>query len=150
MPDPLIVLVFDEAHDVSHDILSHDDFFPMGWSTFGELQRALEQLRQLPLFTLFISPAGRIRPVKPMSEKPHASSKKELQPLTIDEPWFLLPFDAFAVLDPSVIGGRYLRDFEDIRHLIKLGRPLYVLHVATLFLLGYLKLAQVLSPLSQR
>jgi len=56
---PLVVLAFDEAHILTE--------FPVdgGWTIYSELRRCLCQLLDLPIFTLFLSTAGKFRPFWP-------------------------------------------------------------------------------------
>ncbi|KAF8331932.1 uncharacterized protein EI90DRAFT_3154338, partial [Cantharellus anzutake] len=57
---PLVVLAFDEAH-----VLTDNPPDQEGWNLFSELRRILQQIHDLPIFSLFISTAGRLNQFSP-------------------------------------------------------------------------------------
>ena len=59
MRRPLVILAFDEAHGLTEFL---DD---RGWTIYSELRRCLCQLLSLPMFTLFLSTAGKFRLFSP-------------------------------------------------------------------------------------
>jgi hypothetical protein len=115
---PQIILVFDEAHDLT-DVHTNRRVPP--WSRFGELRRALHQVQKVPLFSLFLSTAGRFHHFTP-ARAMDPSSRIQHGSLQLMEPFIELDFDTFAqAVGP---GECKLEDVEKTCHLVSLGRPL--------------------------
>jgi hypothetical protein len=115
---PQIILVFDEAHDLT-DV--HTKRGVPAWSRFGELRRALHQVQNLPLFSLFLSTAGRFHHFSP-ARAMDPSARIQHGSFELIEPFVELDFDTFAqAVGP---GECRLEDVEKTRHLVSLGRPL--------------------------
>jgi Rad3-related DNA helicase len=118
-PDPiLIILVFDEAHQLVEEMISNGS---SRWSRFGELRRALSQVSKLPLFSLFLSTAGQLHQFTP-ERGPDPSSRIQTRSLQTIAPFTELDFDIFAI--PIQSGQRYLSDLEKTEHMVTFGRPM--------------------------
>jgi hypothetical protein len=92
------------------------------WSIYSELRRCLSQLDTLPIFTLFLSTAGKFRPFSP--ERPWETSgrvvqghKRLLPPITETG------FDQLALLVEE--GRTTLEEVVRDEWICRLGRPLY-------------------------
>ena len=114
---PLVVLAFDEAY-----VLTDNPPDQPGWNFFSELCRTLQQFHRHPIFSLFLSTAGRFKQFFPeIRSDPSARAREpDNRPLdTITE----ISFDDVAY--PALKDSVSLRVIETdwISHL---GRPLYV------------------------
>jgi hypothetical protein len=116
--DPMIVLVFDEAHDLTN---VKADRFVAPWSRFGELRRALHQLNTQKLFCLFLSTSSSLHHLAP-ARSIDPSSRAQVGNLTLIEPFVELDFDVFA--QPIGPDEKKLQYAETTEHLVTLGRPL--------------------------
>lgn len=114
---PLVVLAFDEAHNLTEVPDNR------GWSMYSELRRCLQQLLDFPIFTLFLSTAGKFHLFSPQRPKDPSSRvvlghKRVLPPIT--ETGFdqlaLRAIENQTTLD-QVVGHEWI---------CRLGRPLYV------------------------
>jgi hypothetical protein len=113
---PLLVLAFDEAHELA-------DFRPGNdWSIYTELRRCLCSLVDLPIFTLFLSRTGKFRLFSP--ERQWNRSTCIVNILRALPPITETGFDqlAFVAAEYEITLDRVVED-EWIYHL---GRPLYV------------------------
>jgi hypothetical protein len=54
------ILVFDEAHNLAQ--MNSEDT----WSAFSKLQRALQSLQHLPIFSVFLSTSGKMSQFTPL------------------------------------------------------------------------------------
>jgi hypothetical protein len=114
---PLIILAFDEAHGLTETPESR------GWSLFSELRRCLSEVVGLPIFTLFLSTAGKFHLFSPPRLSDYSSR------IVLGANWVLPPisetgFDQFA-LDAKE-GEITLDRVVEIDWICRLGRPLYV------------------------
>jgi hypothetical protein len=114
---PLVVFAFDEAHTLTDNPPDKE------WSLFLELRRILRQTRDFPIFSLFLSTAGRFNLFSPAirsdpSNRVRDPSSRPLDPITE------ISFDdiAYLALENSVTLDRVVQ-MDWISHL---GRPLYV------------------------
>jgi hypothetical protein len=114
---PLLVLAFDEAHGLADFRRGND------WSIYTELRRCLCLLGDLPIFTLFLSTAGKFRLFSPerqwdRSNRIMNNLLRALPPITETG------FDqlAFVATEYEITLDRAVED-EWICHL---GRPLCV------------------------
>ncbi|KAF8333428.1 uncharacterized protein EI90DRAFT_3051997, partial [Cantharellus anzutake] len=103
---PLVVLAFDEAH-----VLSDNPPEQIYWNLFSELRRILRQIEDLPIFSLFLSTAGRL------NHPPPGSNERPLNPITE------ISFDdiSYPALKNTVTINRVV-ETSWISHL---GRPLF-------------------------
>jgi len=115
MKRPLVVLAFDEAHNIAE--------FPddRGWSIYSELRRCLCQLLGLPIFTLFLSTAGKFRLFSPNKQRGPSSR------VVLGSKWVLPPitetgFDQFAIR--AIENQTTLDDVVEDKWICSLGRPL--------------------------
>jgi hypothetical protein len=114
---PLVVFAFDEAHTLTDN--------PPGakWNLFLELRRTLRDIHNLPIFSLFLSTAGRFNLFSPEISSDPSNRIKDatLRPL---DPITEVSFDdvAYRAFEDTVTLDRVVQ-LDWIAHL---GRPLYV------------------------
>jgi hypothetical protein len=114
---PLVVLAFDEA-----DSLTDNPPEQVHWNLFSELRRVLRQIRDLPIFSLFLSTAGRFDKFSPViRDDPSAAREPDNRPL---DPISEISFDDIAY--PALKGTITIHDAVAIDWISHLGRPLYV------------------------
>jgi len=116
MRKPLVILAFDEAHVLTEFVHNRN------WSIYSELRRCLVHIVDLPIFTLFLSTAGKFRHFSP--EKKWEISSRVAQ----GRKWVLPPitetgFDQFAL--PAKEGETTLDAVVQDQWICCLGRPLY-------------------------
>jgi hypothetical protein len=114
---PLVILSFDESH-VLTDIPKNQS-----WTVFSELRRVLRELLPFPIFSLFLSTAGKVLSFSPViqSDPSLRARESEIEPL---HPISEISFDdlAYPAMEDNIMLSRVvLTDW--ISHL---GRPLYV------------------------
>jgi hypothetical protein len=114
---PLIILAFDDAHGLTDTPESR------GWSLYLELRRCLSELVGLPIFTLFLSTAGKFHLFSPPRLLDY-SSQIVLGANCVLPPITETGFDQFA-LDAKE-GEITLDRVVEIDWICHLGRPLYV------------------------
>lgn len=114
---PLVILSFDESHVLT------DTPKTGGWTLFVELRRTLREIVGFPIFSLFLSTAGRFHLFSPeiRSDPSTRVSRADLVPL---DPISEVSFDdlAFPAKEYTVPLSRVVK-LDWISHL---GRPLYV------------------------
>jgi len=114
---PLVILAFDKAHILTELMPNRS------WSIYSELCRCLSHLISLPIFTLFLSTAGKFRHFYPgreweISTRVAQGLKLVLPPITETG------FDQFAL--PVQPGQTTLYHVTQDEWIYRLGRPLYV------------------------
>jgi len=121
---PLVVLAFDEAHNLTG--------FPTDgrWTVYSELRRSLCWLVQLPIFTLFLSTAGKFRLFSPdrlndYSGRVKLGYQRVLPPITETG------FDQFALT--AIENQTTLDQVVQDEWICSFGRPLCVFLVCALF-----------------
>ncbi len=114
---PLLILAFDEAHGLT------DVSETQGWSLYSELHRSLSEFVDLPIFTLFLSTAGKFHLFSPPRSS-DSSSRIILGANRVLPPITETGFDQFA-LDAKEGDITLDRVVED-EWICRLGRPLYV------------------------
>ncbi|KAF8330456.1 uncharacterized protein EI90DRAFT_3060807 [Cantharellus anzutake] len=73
---PLVVLAFDEAHALTDNPRQTD------WNLFSELRRTLRQIQDFPIFSIFLSTAGRFNKFSPeIRSDPSARVREPDNPL---------------------------------------------------------------------
>ena len=114
---PLVVFAFDEAHILTDNPPDKD------WSLFLELRRILRQIHNLPIFSLFLSTAGRFNLFSPAIRSDPSNRVRDTSSRPLD-PIPEISFDdiAYLALEDSVTLDRVV-EMDWISHL---GRPLYV------------------------
>jgi hypothetical protein len=115
----LLTLAFDEAHSIS--LIETDPETKQNWSRFSSLKRSLRSIRDLPVWSVFLSTAGKANQFAP---SPLTDSNRIFQGLLGEVPAFsALGFDHLAEKlswDGSTTLERVTsRDFR-----VSLGRPL--------------------------
>jgi hypothetical protein len=109
-----VVLVFDEAHDLTKTSDSNA-------SKFSELRRALRKLHLYDVFTFFLSTTGHLYQFI-TSRYLDASSRIHTGELAVIGPFSELDFDVFA---RTVRDGEYcIADLVKVSHMVTYGRPL--------------------------
>ncbi len=116
---PLVVLAFDEAHVLT----DNPQDTGKGWNLFLELRRILRQIQNLPIFSLFLSTAGRFNQFSPEIRSDPSARAREPDNRSLD-PISEVSFDdiAYPALKDTVMIDRVV-EIDWISHL---GRPLYV------------------------
>ncbi|KAF8892397.1 hypothetical protein CPB85DRAFT_245436 [Mucidula mucida] len=110
--NPTILLCFDEAHELTASTLSR----------FSELRRALQLIRHLPIWTIFLSTAGKFHLFTPelhMESSSRIASKSLHTYPVITE----TGFDEFA--EPVASGSKTLSRIASTYHMAHLGRALF-------------------------
>jgi len=137
MRRPLVVLAFDEAHILTE--------FPVdgGWTIYSELRRCLCQLVSLPMFTLFLSTAGKFRLFSPdrpddLSSRVVLGHKRVLPPITETG------FDQLALT--AIENQTTLDQVVKDEWICSLGRPLCVFLACALFRRTHIVLCVGLPP----
>jgi hypothetical protein len=114
---PLVVLAFDEA-----DTLTDNPPEQEYWNLFSELRQVLRQIQYLPIFSLFISTAGRFDKFSPDIHSDSARAREpDNRPLG---PISEISFDDIAY--PALKGTITMDSVVKIGWISHLGRPLYV------------------------
>lgn len=117
---PKLFLAFDEAHTITVPITSHG----VHWSIFSSLRRALRRIRFLPIWSIFLSTAGKLYQFTPAPFLDDSNRIVEGR-LTILMPFSALGFDLLAeVLSDGIATLDHVASLE---YKLSLGRPLYVL-----------------------
>jgi hypothetical protein len=115
---PLVVLAFDEAHTLTDNPPEQK-----GWNLYSELRRILRQIDHLPIFSLFLSTAGRFDKFSPVIHSDPSTRAREPDIRSLD-PISEISFDDIAY--PASKGTITMNDVVEIGRLSHLGRPLYV------------------------
>jgi hypothetical protein len=117
---PLVILAFDEADALTDNPPNND------WNLFSELRRFLRQIIDLPIFSLFLSTAGRFDKFSPVIRYNHSVGSVQVRepdnrPL---DPISEISFDDIAY--PASKGTITIHKVVAIDWISHLGRPLYV------------------------
>ena len=115
---PLVVLAFDEAH-----ILTDNPPGQTEWNLYSELRRILRQIDDLPIFSLFVSTAGRFDKFSPVIHCDPSARAGEPDNRPLD-PISEISFDDIAY--PALEGTVTIDNVVEIGRLSHFGRPLYV------------------------
>jgi hypothetical protein len=115
---PLIVLAFDEA-----DTLTDSPPEQENWNLFSELRPVLRQIQHLPIFSLFLSTAGRFEKFSPVNHSDPSARAREPDNRPLDS-ISETSFDDIAC--PALKGTIKLDSVVEIDWISHLGRPLYV------------------------
>ncbi|KAN0102363.1 hypothetical protein V8E52_012017 [Russula decolorans] len=116
---PLVVLAFDEADALTDNPPNND------WNLFSELRRVLRQIIDLPIFSLFLSTAGRFDKFSPVIRyDPSAGSARAREPDNRPlDPISEISFDDIAY--PASKGTITIHKVVAIDWISHLGRPLF-------------------------
>jgi len=115
---PLVVLAFDEAHALTDN--------PPGqeyWNLFLELRPFLRYIQEFPIFSLFLSTAGRFNQLLPDIDFSPSARAREPDNRPLD-PISEISFDDIAY--PALKDTVTLDKVVEIDWISHLGRPLYV------------------------
>ncbi|KAJ7695800.1 hypothetical protein B0H17DRAFT_1178248 [Mycena rosella] len=94
--EPIVLLCFDESHSLTEAIPGQP------WTYFSELRRVLRNIRELPIFSLFLSTGGKFHQFSPTPET-DASARVRHLVFHLFSPITEVEFDSFAVrLQPNV------------------------------------------------
>ena len=118
---PLVILAFDEAHILT-------DNPPISnrttrWTLFSELRRILQQTSEDPIFSLFLSTAGRFNLFSPEISSDPSRRIQNFSLSTLD-PITEISFDDLAYDAPEYTV--MLKEVVEMDWMCHLGRPLYV------------------------
>ncbi|KAF8311127.1 uncharacterized protein EI90DRAFT_3098004 [Cantharellus anzutake] len=113
---PLVVLAFDEAHALTDNPRQTD------WNLFSELRRTLRQIQDFPIFSIFLSTAGRFNKFSPEIRSDPSARVREPDNRPLN-PISEISFDdlAYPALKDTVTIHRVV-ETDWISHL---GRPLF-------------------------
>ncbi|KAM6503962.1 hypothetical protein JOM56_000905 [Amanita muscaria] len=113
---PLVVLAFDEAHTLTY--VPKDE----SWTVFSELRRTLQRLVDRPIFSLFLSTAGKFHLLSPeiLQDPSNRIAHHELKPLDLITE---ISFDDIAY--PADEGHIFLEQVVELDWMSHLGRPLF-------------------------
>ncbi|KAF8491845.1 hypothetical protein F5888DRAFT_1892004 [Russula emetica] len=113
---PLVVLAFDEADALTDNPPDQD------WNLFSELHRVLRQINELPIFSLFLSTAGRFNKFSRMIRSDPSARAREPGNRPLD-PISEISFDdiAYPALEATITIDKAVA-IDWISHL---GRPLF-------------------------
>jgi hypothetical protein len=118
--DLQVVLAIDEAH------VLNDPPFVVGESPaptrFSQFRHALRALRRLPIFSVFLSTAGKIQDFIP-PRKNDPSNRIDGRRLHVPSPFTELGFDQMLG-DFGDISNYVVDDFSRVGFMVKFGRPL--------------------------
>jgi len=114
---PLVVLAFDEA-----DTITDNPPEPVHWNLFSELRRVLRQIRHLPIFSLFLSTAGRFNIFSPDIHSDPSAWVREPDKCSLD-PISEISFDDIAY--PALKNTITMDNVVNIDWISHLGRPLF-------------------------
>ncbi|KAF8331922.1 uncharacterized protein EI90DRAFT_3055888 [Cantharellus anzutake] len=114
---PLVVLAFDEAHVFTDNLPNQK-----GWNLFSELRRILQQIRGLPIFSLFLSTAGRSNKFSPEIRSDLSARARRLDYRPLD-PICEISFDDIAY--PTLKGTVTIDRVVETDWISHLGRPLF-------------------------
>jgi hypothetical protein len=114
---PLVILSFDESHILT------DTPKNQSWTVFSELRRVLRELVHLPIFSLFLSTAGKVLSFSPViqSDPSLRARRSDLSPL---HPISEISFDDLSY--PAMKDDIMLSQVVKTDWISHLGRPLYV------------------------
>jgi hypothetical protein len=115
---PLVVLAFDEADALTDNPPNKED-----WNLFSELRRVLRQIKEHPIFSLFLSTAGRFDKFTPEIHSDLSARAREPDNRPLD-PISEISFDDVAY--PALKGTITIDKVVEIDWISHLGRPLYV------------------------
>lgn len=114
---PLVVLAFDEADALTDNPANNNE----RWNLFSELRRVLRQLNKLPIFSLFLSTAGRSDLLSPDIHSDPSARVREPDYRSLD-PITEISFDDIAY--PTLKGTIAVEKAATIDWMSHLGRPL--------------------------
>ena len=119
--DP-VILAFDEAHALTGREKVENQNSLQQWSLFSEFRRALRDLNESPIFSLFLSTTGKVSQFS-ARKADDPSRRVQLGLASLIVPFTDLGFDQFA--KPIKTDGSTLLDtIASDQHMVTLGRPL--------------------------
>jgi hypothetical protein len=113
-----LLLAFDEAH-VLHQREKEEG--EQKWTSFSELRRALRQVRDLDMFSVFLSTVGKVELLAPPVALDN-SGRVQKSELKVHRPFTALGLDQLAVRVQE--GQIMLDDVVERAFMVNLGRPL--------------------------
>ncbi|KAI0295063.1 hypothetical protein B0F90DRAFT_1940148 [Multifurca ochricompacta] len=120
---PLVILAFDESHVLG------DTPPGKGWTLFAELRRTLRELVELPVFSLFLSTAGKFHVFSPEIGKDPSNRVANMN-LSVLHPIAEISFD--DLMTPPEEDSVTVDEMVDDRWITHLGRPLFGTHYDSL------------------
>ncbi|KIL68319.1 hypothetical protein M378DRAFT_158863 [Amanita muscaria Koide BX008] len=116
---PLVILAFDEAHVLLVEKHQSDIGY---FSKFSELRRALRALKELPIFSVFLSTSGKIQNITPRAED-DGSGRVQKSKLVLLPPFIELGFD--QMVGQISDGALTIETVSNIKFMVRFGRPLF-------------------------
>lgn len=113
-----VILAFDEAH-----VLVKKFGTANSWSHFSELRRVIRDLRECPVFAVFLTTTGKVYPFTPAPRHDN-SGRVQRGHFVLPAPFTELGFDQLA--EKVSDGSATLDQVSNVGFMAKLGRPLYV------------------------
>jgi hypothetical protein len=115
--EPLVIICWDESHSLN------DQINGQAWTRLSELRRALRKIRDLPIFSVFLSTAGKFDLFPDIQFE--SSNRITSHTLHRFSPITEVGFDEFAAkVSPN--GESLLTQVASTDHMAHLGRALWV------------------------
>jgi hypothetical protein len=119
---PLVILYFDEAHLLT-DLPERSPSQYASWTLFSELRRGLREVVDKPIFTLFLSTAGRPNLLSPAIKADPSTRMYNLEESPV-HPISEISFDDLAY--PAYPNSVTLDRVVELDWISHIGHPLYV------------------------
>ncbi|KAH7909760.1 hypothetical protein BJ138DRAFT_1154518 [Hygrophoropsis aurantiaca] len=116
---PTVILAFDEAHTLTLDQSTGH------WSNFTEMRRALRVLKDLPIFSLFLSTTGKISQFVPPRNVDLSSVRIHNYLFTLITPFVALGFDQLVTKLTFSDKAGIFDEFTSNKCIAYFGRPLF-------------------------
>jgi len=118
LDEPLVIICWDESHSLT------DQIYGKSWTRFSELRQGLRKIRDLPIFSVFLSTAGKFHFFSPDIQF-ESSNRITSHALHRFSPITEVGFDEFAAkVSPN--GESLLTQVSSTDHMAHLGRALWV------------------------
>ena len=117
---PLVVLAFDEAHVLTTEQYNTEDGY---FSKFSELRRAIRALVDFPIFSVFLSTAGKIQYFTPRPDRDN-SGRLQKSDLMLLGPFTTLGFDQMMTESRLEDGIISIEEVSTVACMARFGRPL--------------------------
>ncbi|KAI0295042.1 hypothetical protein B0F90DRAFT_1820770 [Multifurca ochricompacta] len=120
---PLVILAFDESHVLG------DTPPGKGWTLFAELRRTLRELVELPVFSLFLSTAGKFHVFSPEIGK---DPSNQVANMNLSVLHLISEISFNDLMTPPEEDSVTVDDMVDDKWITHLGRPLFGTHYDSL------------------
>ena len=112
-----MVICWDESHSLTDIVINGES-----WTCFSELRRSLRKIRRLPIFSVFLSTAGKFHPFSPDVQFEPSNRIATLN-LELFSPITEVGFDEFAIKVNST-SGLSLAEVASTYRMAHFGRAL--------------------------